>query len=1096
MQTKTANQVSSLAATLGFARCRPWSRCALILLVLATLVAEAPAAQIAQRIVSENGDPILYPSYLKVYDGKLYFRANNLPGGNNVELWAFDGTAARLAAEINPGPTGSDPSYLAVWNDRLYFCASGPGGTSKLWQYDPVNGASLAPGSASQASLPQELFAYGGHLYFRAARFGSPGNIGIELWKFDGTNQTPVDLFAGAGSSYPQHFIEYDGLMYFNACGTTGQGTELWRYNGSGMPTEAARLYPNNGSSPENFAVYDGQLYFSAYDGVHGRELWRCNGTTATLAADIVPGGQYSSSNPSGLTVFRGTLYFCATDDVHGYELWSFDGTNAQMVAEINPTPDPGNGDTFLMDSSPANLTVLDGLLYFSANDGIHGRELWSYDGATARMVLDINPGPYGSEVSELTVYNGILYFSADDGYVPGLSSLEPQVFALAPAPLTLEESLDTPVVVWTTGSHPWLAQIDVTHDGVDAAVSGQVHNADDYSWLKLTNIIGPGTVSFRWKAQITCGAFARFGVFPGSGFWPQTIYLNTSTDWQWETGFFDAGPHELMWVTQGNCDDPNQISLWLDEVVITGPGHEAGPVFTTQPANVTVPAGTNVMFKAVASGYPIPTLQWRFNGAAIPGATNFTLALANVQAADAGIYSVMASNALSTVTNAATLTVLESAPVLLSQPLSQTVTYGLAAGFQVAAQGTFPLHFQWQFNGVSLADETNATLVLNPVTANQAGTYSVVVNNAIGTTAGARATLSVVRVAAWGENAYGQSQVPSNACEVVAIAAGSGHSLALQRNGTVVAWGDTNWNAQSRVPSSLTNVAALAAGGWHSLAACSNGAVVAWGYNGDNQTNVPPGLTNVVAVAGGLRHSLALKADGRVVAWGYEPAAQPATAASLENVAAIAAGSLHNLALRSNGTVSCWGDNTLNPCTAPADLTNVVAVAAGAGHSLALRRDGSLAAWGTNNYGQINVPVEATNVVAITAGDLHNLAMCADGRLLAWGDNRYGQTDSPAGLASVAAIAGGRAHTVALLGAALPPHAPRLIPCSVSTGRAFSVSLPTVRGKTYYLEFKLSLSAPEWTTLSAVFGDGTVKILTDLDAPAPQRFYQVRVED
>jgi ELWxxDGT repeat protein len=70
----------------------------------------SPAAQFARQIVSENGDPILYPSYLKVHDGQLYFRANNLPSGNNVELWEFNGALARLAAEINPGPTGSDPN--------------------------------------------------------------------------------------------------------------------------------------------------------------------------------------------------------------------------------------------------------------------------------------------------------------------------------------------------------------------------------------------------------------------------------------------------------------------------------------------------------------------------------------------------------------------------------------------------------------------------------------------------------------------------------------------------------------------------------------------------------------------------------------------------------------------------------------------------------------------------------------------------------------------------------------------------------------------------------------------------------------------------
>jgi ELWxxDGT repeat protein len=436
----------------------------LAFLALVTLALETSSGQTARPIVSDTGDPILYPSYLTEFDGRLFFRANNLPHGNNVELWAFDGSVARMVADINPGTNGSDPSFLAAYGARLYFCASGPAGASKLWQYDPSSGASLAPGSASQASLPQDLFAYGGQLYFRAARFGTPGNIGIELWKFDGAAQSPLDMFPGSGSSYPQHFIEFNGLLYFNACGSPGQGTELWRYNGSGMPAEAARIYPDNGSSPENFAVFNGQLYFSAYDGVHGRELWRFDGANAFLAADILPGGQYSSSNPSGLTVYNGKLYFCATDEIHGCELWSYDGTQAQMVAEINPTPDPGNGDTFLMDSSPGGFKVFNGLLYFAANDGVHGRELWSFDGTTARLALDINPGPYGSEVSELIVFQGTLYFSADDGYVPGLNALEPQIFALAPAAatplrllppkilpgnqlqLTLENSDDTPI--------------------------------------------------------------------------------------------------------------------------------------------------------------------------------------------------------------------------------------------------------------------------------------------------------------------------------------------------------------------------------------------------------------------------------------------------------------------------------------------------------------------------------------------------------------------------------------------------------------------------------------------------------------------------
>lgn len=403
-------------------------RCHRLLMVsLLALSVSSVSAQNIRRIVSENGDPLLYPSYLTEYDGKLYFRANNLPSGNNVELWAFDGSVARMVSEINPSPSsGSDPSELTVFNGNLYFCANSGSGF-KLWQYNAAGGAVTAPGSG--ASLPQELFPYAGKLYFRATRFS---DVGTELWCFDGSTQTPINIYPGTGSSYPQHFIGFNGMMFFNACGSAGQGSELWRYNGSGMPVEAARIYPNNGSSPENFAVFNNQLFFSAIDGVHGRELWRYNGSQATLAADIVPGGQYSSSNPSGLTEFNGKLYFTATDEIHGNELWCFDGTAAAMVADINPTPDPGNGDSFLMDSTPSDLTVFDGRLHFIANDGTHGRELWSYDGINApRMVKDLNPGPYGCQAEELTLFGGTLYFSADDSYTPGLSGLEPAVFAM-----------------------------------------------------------------------------------------------------------------------------------------------------------------------------------------------------------------------------------------------------------------------------------------------------------------------------------------------------------------------------------------------------------------------------------------------------------------------------------------------------------------------------------------------------------------------------------------------------------------------------------------------------------------------------------------
>ena len=110
----------------------------------------------------------------------------------------------------------------------------------------------------------------------------------------------------------------------------------------------------------------------------------------------------------------------------------------------------------------------------------------------------------------------------------------------------------------------------------------------------------------------------------------------------------------------------------------------------------------------------------------------------------------------------------------------------------------------------------------------------------------------------AWGHNYYGETTVPIGLSNVVAIAAGASHSLALKRDGTVVAWGN-NDAGQTAVPVNLNNVVAIAAGYQHSLALKQDGTVVAWGTNNLGQTGVPPGLSNVMSIAAGGTRSLAI---------------------------------------------------------------------------------------------------------------------------------------------------------------------------------------------------------------------------------------------
>ena len=112
----------------------------------------------------------------------------------------------------------------------------------------------------------------------------------------------------------------------------------------------------------------------------------------------------------------------------------------------------------------------------------------------------------------------------------------------------------------------------------------------------------------------------------------------------------------------------------------------------------------------------------------------------------------------------------------------------------------------------------------------------------------------------AWGNNTYGQTNVPAGLANVSAIRCGWMHSLAIQSNGTIIAWGDNTYG-QTNVPANLTNACLIAAGSAHNLSSTTNGGFAAWGNNYFGQTNFPPGLTNVTTVAAGGYHSLALAA-------------------------------------------------------------------------------------------------------------------------------------------------------------------------------------------------------------------------------------------
>ena len=274
------------------------------------------------------------------------------------------------------------------------------------------------------------------------------------------------------------------------------------------------------------------------------------------------------------------------------------------------------------------------------------------------------------------------------------------------------------------------------------------------------------------------------------------------------------------------------------------------------------------------------------------------------------------------------------------------------------------------------------------------------------------------------------------------AIAAGVSHSLVIDSDGDLRAWGN-NFHGQlgdSTAEGRLTPVRvtddfiAISAGGTHSLAICTDGGLWAWGSNnvgqlgdGTTQGNGTPIkiMDDVVYVSASRRiqntHSLAVTADGGLWAWGSNTQGRLGTGVSggsrypiriMDDIVAVSAGDFHSLALGADGGLWAWGSglggrigdgttggNRMSPIRI---MDDIVAISAGYQHSMVICADGGLWAWGGNFRGMVGcgtrtphhlIPIRVMDdVIAVSAGYYHSLVITADGGLWAWGCNANGK--------------------------------------------------------------------------------------------------------
>jgi ELWxxDGT repeat protein len=401
-----------------------------------------------------------------VFNNTLYFFAND--GIHGPQLWKSNGTSTGTVALTGgaPGIT-TYATQVAAANGLIFFTDPA---TNQLWETDGIDGTSAHTHAVTDLvgntlNSPFDLASIGGTLYFSGEQ---SGGTQAGLWKTDGSQVGTSFVHAFTGSI--TDLTDVGGTGYFVVTSSNAHGLQdvaLWTVGGLALN---GSLVKDFGTIPTGALVsvadltaFNGKLYFTADDhSGAGIELWTSDGTTTQMVTGV-SGGSTSSLNlplQADLTSFNGSLYFLG-DDSSGLSLWKSDGTidNATEVLDgsSNPISMSGtggilsvvnntdlyfaganadgsglwktNGTTtdFVPSGSviaytvnaafPGLSTDVSGVLYFSAQVGTHGFQLWTSDGSAANtgMVTDISPDA-SSNPQTITDVNGIAYFVAGDG--------------------------------------------------------------------------------------------------------------------------------------------------------------------------------------------------------------------------------------------------------------------------------------------------------------------------------------------------------------------------------------------------------------------------------------------------------------------------------------------------------------------------------------------------------------------------------------------------------------------------------------------------------------------------------------------------------
>jgi uncharacterized repeat protein (TIGR01451 family) len=587
-------------------------RCAFVLLLSFLCAMAATATPVAHPLadinttVEESAFPLLLDASFVALGSTLFYTADD--GIHGIEVWKSDGTAAgtALVADVCPGVCSSLPWTLTAAGGAVFFAASDGAHGRELWRTDGTAAgtrmvADVWPGLAG-GFAGRSILAVGGQVYFA----GDDGVTGPELWVSDGTaagTHLVAEIRPGAEGSLPEPRLAGTGAVLLTADDGV-HGREPWITDGTAAGTHlvadinpGAQLSTVYGSAfgllKEWLTLGAGTFLFPAHDGTGTDTLWATDGTAA---GTVKLGGE----NPMELTEMNGAVYFTAATAATGYELWKTDGTpgGTGMLVEIRPGS---------INSTPIELTRIGSRIFFRGFDDAHGQELWATDGTAAGTVLvkDVRPGTDSSfqpwiRIGHFFVLPGGLFFFADDG-VNGLQIWHTDGTAAGTSPVADIGGEVFPASLWfymgglTIGDRFFFRGLSLAHgnelwstDGTDAGTA-EVADLDRMtSSLFISYFTGAPPEPSSWGAvggkllfeanDGTAGAEPWVGT-PGAG---ATLLADTlpGGDWSYLYGVTPLGGITLF-------TSPNAPAggLWRTDGTPGGtaviPGVPAGSQFT-----------------------------------------------------------------------------------------------------------------------------------------------------------------------------------------------------------------------------------------------------------------------------------------------------------------------------------------------------------------------------------------------------------------------------------------------------------------------------------------------------------------------------------